>query len=181
MYYESSITPNLKLAMRVIKPEKPSYIIAQTHGWHMSMPEFCEMNEPSGEYLRLQIDMRGRAFSDGAADCNGLELYDIIDACEYAKKHYSKYIIDPEVVYFEAGSGGGGNCYAVISKFPDYFAAATAMCGISDYGMWYDNDRTGEFRDEMDIWIASKSRDMTRHMHREAAYTEWRICVRIWQ
>lgn len=139
------------------------------------------MNEPSGEYLRLQIDMRGRAFSDGAADCNGLELYDIIDACEYAKKHYSKYIIDPEVVYFEAGSGGGGNCYAVISKFPDYFAAATAMCGISDYGMWYDNDRTGEFRDEMDIWIASKSRDMTRHMHREAAYTEWRICVRIWQ
>ncbi len=157
IYYESSITPGLVLAMRVLKPEKPSYILASTHGWHMSIRDFVEMDKPASEYLTLQVDMRGRAFSDGEPDCNGYELYDIIDACEYAKKHYSEYIADTEVVYFEAGSGGGGNSYAVVSKFPDYFAAASAMCGISDYGIWYDNDHVGEFRDEMDVWIKPKN------------------------
>ena len=157
VYYESSVTPGLMLAMRVLKPEKPSYILAGTHGWHMSIRDFKEMDAPASEYLTLQIDMRGRAFSDGEPDCNGWELYDVIDACEYAKKHYGEYIVDPEVVYFEAGSGGGGNSYAITAKFPDYFAAASAMCGISDYGVWYDNDKCGEFRDEMDVWIKPKN------------------------
>jgi predicted peptidase len=97
--------------------------------------------------------MRGRAFSDGHADCNGWELLDVIDAVNYAREHYRDYMIDPEIVYFEAGSGGGGNAMAIVNKFPDFFAAATALCGISDYALWYLNDTIGEFRDEMDVWI----------------------------
>lgn len=41
----------------------------------------------------------------------------------------------------------------MVAKFPDLFAAATSLCGISDYAAWYAQDQTGEFRDEMDVWI----------------------------
>lgn len=160
-YYESTRTPGIMLAARITKPAKPSYILAGTHGWHMSIPKFAPKAEPEpgNEYLRIDVDMRGRAHSDGAPDCNGWELYDVIDAIEYARKHYAAYIIDPEIVYFEAGSGGGGNAMAIVGKFPDYFAAATALCGISDYGLWYDNDEIGEFRDELDVWIGMSPSD----------------------
>lgn len=147
--------------MRVLKPAKPSYILAGTHGWHMSIPKFEYMEGPREDvqYLTLEIDMRGRAFSDGNPDCNGWELYDVIDAINYAREHYSEYIIDRELVYFEGGSGGGGNAYSIVGKFPDFFAAATALCGITDYGMWYEDDQVGEFRDELDIWIGGTPRD----------------------
>ncbi|MDR6552139.1 pimeloyl-ACP methyl ester carboxylesterase [Paenibacillus qinlingensis] len=71
----------------------------------------------------------------------------------YVRKHYEECIVDPDVVYFEGGSGGGGNAYAIVGKLPDFFAAATAMCGIADYAVWYENDTIGEFQDELDVWI----------------------------
>ncbi len=160
VYYTSSRDPGLMLGMRVLKPEKPSYILAGTHGWHMSIPEFAEYGAPQSDYLQLQIDMRGRAFSNGCPDCNGWELFDIIDAIEYAKKHYAQYILDPEVVYFQAGSGGGGNAFAIAGKFPDYFAHVVAMTAMSDYALWYRNDARGEFRDELEVWIGSIENEM---------------------
>lgn len=153
IYYQSTRHPELTLAMRISKPEKPSYILAGTHGWHMSIKKFEELEAPESEYLMVQVDMRGRAYSDGQPDCNGWELYDVIDAVEYVKEHYSEYIIDKDVVYFEAGSGGGGNAYAIAGKFPDYFAQVTALSGMSDYIPYYEDDKIGEFRDEMDVWI----------------------------
>lgn len=153
IYYTSSLDCNLKLAARILKPAKPSYILATTHGWHMSIPEFKEYDSPQSEYLRVEIDMRGRAFSDGDADCNGYELFDIIDAIEYVKKNYVEYLIDTQTVFFAAGSGGGGNAFAIACKFPDYFSHITSMCGISDYEKWYLNDKKGEFRDELSVWI----------------------------
>lgn len=155
IYYHSSINPELRLAMRVLKPAKPSYILVKTHGWHMSIPEFVPMDTPveNMDYLTLEVDMRGRAFSEGNQDCNGWELYDIIDAVAYAQAHYREYISDSSVIYFEGGSGGGGNAYAIIGKFPDFFAACTSLCGITDYQTWYEGDSIGEFRDEMDVWI----------------------------
>jgi len=155
VYYESSRTPGIRLAMRVLKPSEPSYILVKTHGWHMSIEPFVYMDEPleNLNYLTLQVDMRGRAYSEGKPDCNGWELFDVIDAVNYARKLYKDYIIDENIVYFEGGSGGGGNAYSIIGKFPDFFAACTALCGISDYRLWYENDSIGEFRDEMDAWI----------------------------
>ena len=154
IYYESSVTPGLKLAMRVDKPKTKGYIVASTHGWHMTIPPVKADEPPTEEpYLHLHIDMRGRAFSTGKQDCNGLELIDVYDAIRYAQKHYADYLIDPDTVYYEGGSGGGGNGFALAVKFPDLFSAVTALCGISDYGVWYDNDAVGEFRDEMEPWI----------------------------
>lgn len=154
IYYPSSIHPEIQLAMRVLKPGTPSRILVTTHGWHMSIPPFVHMDQPHSDgYLTIEVDMRGRAYSGGSADCNGWELLDVIDAVNYVRKHYASCIVDPDVVYFEGGSGGGGNAYAIVGKFPDYFTAATALCGITDYSLWYENDDIGEFRDELDVWI----------------------------
>lgn len=153
IYYRSSVTPGIKLAMLIYKPEKPSYILATTHGWHMSIPKYEENNDKPSDYLRVMVDMRGRAFSEGKQDCNGLELFDVYDAIEYVKIHYKDYIIDDEIIYYEGGSGAGGNALALASKFPDYFAAISALCGISDYALWFNNDKVGEFKDEMFPWI----------------------------
>lgn len=152
LIYHSSVTPGLELAVLVRKPEKPGYLIATTHGWHMSIPEF-DPSVPPEKDLWVHVDMRGRAFSTGSPDCNGLELMDVYDAVELVRRRYAAYLIDPDTVYFEGGSGGGGNAYALAVKFPDYFAAVTAQCGISDYAEWYRRDGDGEFRDEMDVWI----------------------------
>lgn len=162
IYYQSSVDPELTLAMRILKPEQPSYIQAGTHGWHMSIPKFEEYSEAQSKYLRVDVDMRGRAFSDGQQDCNGWELLDVIDAIEYVKRHYSEYILDPDVVYFQSGSGGGGNAFAIAGKFPDYFAHVVSMCGMSDYALWHRNDQVGEFRDELDVWVGD--------IQNEAAY-----------
>lgn len=175
IYYPSSINPELVLAMRILKPEKPSYIIAGTHGWHMSIPEFCEMDTPQTKYLRVAVDMRGRAFSDGKQDCNGWELYDVIDAIEYVKVHYKEYILDDQIVYFEAGSGGGGNAFAIAGKFPDYFAHVTALSGMSDYELWYQNDAKGEFRDELDVWIGDVN-DKEAYASRSGITTVGNLC-----
>lgn len=155
VYYESSRTPGIQLAARILKPAKPGYILASTHGWHMGIRGFTPMDQPQDEsaYLRVEVDMRGRPHSEGEADCNGWELYDIIDAIDYVRRHYADYILDPDIVYFEAGSGGGGNALSIVGKFPDTFAAATSLCGMSDYALWYRQDEVGEFRDELDVWI----------------------------
>ncbi|MBQ8174491.1 MAG: prolyl oligopeptidase family serine peptidase [Clostridia bacterium] len=155
IYYESSVTPDIKLAMTVYKPEKPANISVTTHGWHMSMEKYePREDKPYSSGLSIHVDMRGRAFSEGKPDCNGYELMDVIDAVEYVKKHYADYILDPAVVFLIGGSGGGGNVYELLNKFPDYFVSAAAMFGISDYARWYQDDyAVGEFRDEMDVWI----------------------------
>ncbi len=155
IYYRSSRTPGIRLAMLVTKPAAPGSLLATTHGWHMDIGGFSYLDAPTRQYLNIAVDMRGRKYSEGKADCNGLELYDVIDAIEYAAVLYREYIIDPAVKYFDAGSGGGGNAYAIAGKFPDYFAAITALCGISDYALWYRNDAKGEFRDELDVWIGT--------------------------
>ena len=160
----SSLTPNVTFAVKIYKPEKPSYLVATTHGWHMSIDANVEYDKPQSPYLLVEVDMRGRAYSTGAPDCNGLELYDVYDAIRFALKEYSEYILNPELVYFEGGSGGGGNALAIAVKFPDLFSAVNAMCPISDYYEWYQADsELGEFRDEMDIWISPNP-----DTHREA-------------
>lgn len=148
--------------MLIEKPKVKGYLLVTTHGWHMSMPKYepeYELQEER-EYLIVHVDMRGRAFSQGTPDCNSKELIDILDAAEYAKGHYSDYLLSKKIVYFEGGSGGGGNALALAGKCPDYFAAVTSLFGISDYAEFYLHDKIGEFRDELDIWIGGAPDNM---------------------
>jgi pimeloyl-ACP methyl ester carboxylesterase len=163
-YVQSTVTPEVTFAVRIIKPCKPSYILAGTHGWHMSIRPFEHRDSSDSEYLVVDVDMRGRAFSTGTPDCNGYELYDVYDAVNFVRREYSDYLIDGDVVYFESGSGGGGNALALAGKFPDLFSAVNALSPIADYERWYQQDSEyKEFRDEMDIWIHNDPRN-----HKEA-------------
>jgi pimeloyl-ACP methyl ester carboxylesterase len=154
MRIPSSVSENVEFAVVIYKPSKPSPVLLLSHGWHQSvMPPNETMENPYPEFLTVQVDMRGRKYSTGQPDCNGLELYDFYDASLYVAGHYEKYISDISQVYYLGGSGGGGNGFAIIGKFPDLFCSAMIACGISDYAEWYRQDKVGEFRDDMDIWI----------------------------
>lgn len=153
---DSSISPGVKFAAVVYKPDKPAPILLVSHGWHMSVkiPALDETN-PFPDFLVLQVAMRGRAFSTGTADCNGYELYDFYDAYVYAVARYSEYIEKEGRVFYYGSSGGGGNGLALAGKFPDLFSSCVIFSPIADYAKWYREDKVGEFRDEMDIWIGT--------------------------
>jgi hypothetical protein len=94
-------------------------------------------------FFTVMVAMRGREGSDGTRDSGGLEIYDIYDAVEYVKANYSG-MVDENSVIIEGFSGGGGNVMSAITKLPDYFKAAGAYFGMSDYGYdaqdgWYQN------------------------------------------
>ncbi len=153
-YVSSTISEGVKFGINVKKPKNPSYLIIGTHGWHMSISKFKHLDAPITDYLEVEVDMRGRAYSTGNADCNGYELYDVYDAVQFVIKEYKQYLLSTEIIYFEAGSGGGGNALAIAGKFPDLFSAVNALYPIADYGKWYQfDDKVKEFRDEMDVWI----------------------------
>ncbi|MEP0366987.1 MAG: alpha/beta fold hydrolase [Cyclobacteriaceae bacterium] len=150
----STISDSVAFALAIYKPRKPSPILLLSHGWHMSLlapkPETESLNP---NFLVVQVDMRGRQYSTGQPDCNGFELYDFYDAYRYVISQYAEYITDPSQVYFMGGSGGGGNGYGLVGKFPDLFCSAMISSGISDYALWFEADSIGEFRDEMIPWI----------------------------
>lgn len=151
---KSTITDSVSFAIVVYKPQKPSPVLLLSHGWHMSVkPPEKNSKNPYQDFLSVQVDMRGRKYSTGKPDCNGYELYDFYDAWRYVVKNYRSFISDTTQVYYLGGSGGGGNGYALIGKFPDLFCSAVISCGISDYADWYEKDTVGEFRDEMLPWI----------------------------
>jgi pimeloyl-ACP methyl ester carboxylesterase len=141
--YPSSIDPELELHGRFELPDKPSPLRLHLHGFNGNVRDghpdniAAEISEAETEYLMVRPEMRGRGESTGRADCNGLELQDAVDAVEFAKREFPELIINPECVILSGGSGGGGNVFALLGRFPDYFARAHADCGISDYTKWF--------------------------------------------
>lgn len=151
--YPSSVDAKLRLFARFECRAPQGVLVVSMHGWHGSVKRAHTDNIPdplSKEYFSIMPEMRGRGDSTGTPDCNGWELQDVIDAVEFARTHYRDRIASPEIVLLSGGSGGGGNVFALVGKFPDYFAAARAYSGISDYALWHHFDAKGEFRDEME-------------------------------
>jgi hypothetical protein len=156
--YRSSQDTSVTLYANFIRPFHPGPILVSMHGWHGAVQRYHPDDvKPalSGEWFLIQPEMRGRGNSGGKQDANGWELQDVVDAVEFAKKHYHAFISDTSCIYLTGGSGGGGNVLGLIGKFPDYFCSAICEVGISDYGLWYRHDMKGEFRDEMETqgWI----------------------------
>lgn len=151
--YPSSSDSSLRLFARFGCSTPTGILLVKMHGWHGQVKTAHSDNIPDATdsgYFVIEPEMRGRGDATGNPDCNGWELQDVIDAVEFARTHYRNRLASPEIVLLSGGSGGGGNVYALVGKFPDYFAAAVASSGISDYALWHLLDRKGEFRDEME-------------------------------
>jgi hypothetical protein len=85
--------------------------------------------------------MRGRNGSEGAPDDSAWELQDIVDAISIVGGQFPAEA-DTGNVNVTGYSGGGGNTFGLMSKFPDTFRLAAAFFGMADYGYdrtygWY--------------------------------------------
>lgn len=101
-------------------------------------------------FFVVTVAMRGRDGSDGVRDTGGLEIYDIYDAVEHVKANFGGFV-DTTNVSITGYSGGGGNVMSAVTKFPDYFRAASSFFGMSDYGYhatngWYQNGASSSHR-----------------------------------
>ena len=151
--YPATSDPALRLFARFSCATPTGILLVKMHGWHGQVKTAHSDNIPNSAangYFVVEPEMRGRGDATGSPDCNGWELQDVIDAVEFAKRHYRDRIASPQIVLLSGGSGGGGNAYALVGKFPDYFSAAVMESGISDYLLWHVFDAKGEFRDEME-------------------------------
>ncbi len=158
--YHSSREPNLELVADVFVPSFVAPVLLVFHGWHGDRKSALRTAELfADEYVVVVPDMRGRGDSSGQPDVNGWELLDAYDAVTFVKRRFADRVIAGAPMYCLGGSGGGGNVYAMLGKFPWSFAAAAAFCGVSDYAKWYEGDALGEFRDDMDVWIGVKPSD----------------------
>lgn len=161
--YVSSEDPGLRLyATFLSSGDQPKPILLYLPGWHGNRyyvhRDLRNNTFMLDRFFLVAADMRGRGakgdqpfggtpdasvrrrlgegpVSDGTPDANGWELNDIIDAAEFAKKKYPQHAL-PDPVYVIGHSGGGGNAMGLVGKFPDYFTAAYAGSGMSDYGRW---------------------------------------------
>lgn len=138
--YQSSIDDLDGLKASVIYEDDPTDkpILVVMHGFSegaAAITATTRLRLAAYGVVVLTVSMRGRDGSTGSADYGAREIQDIVDAVEYLKERIPE--VDQEQVYVLGYSGGGGNAFSSISKFPDYFNGAISYFGISDYGAWY--------------------------------------------
>lgn len=150
--YASSRQPELTLYTISLPAPGPAPLLLRMHGWHGTVKAYHPDNVDSaiaGIFNEIHPEMRGRGDSGGRPDANGWELHDAVDALAAHAARFPTTVAPHLPPLLWGGSGGGGNVMGLLGKFPDTFAAAVAECGMSDYGLWFADDRVGEFRDEM--------------------------------
>lgn len=166
--YPSSVDPSLRLWAEFHVPERPLPLCLFFHGWHMTAAQSRAagyIEEFARRFFVVNVDMRGRGASSGLPDASGFELIDGIDALRYALEQWPHAVWraggDQPPLYVTGGSGGGGNTLSLAGKAPDLFTAALSWAGISDYALWYKEDRSerGVYRDEMVKWIGGSPAD----------------------
>jgi hypothetical protein len=116
------------------------------------LPELRHMAEVG--LFALAPCMRGRNKSAGRRDSGGVEIMDIHDAIQIALVSY-KSRIDANNINIWGRSGGGGNVYLCVTRFPDLFRCAVALYGISDYGYdrhlgWYYTSASPQHRAQLE-------------------------------
>jgi len=156
--YPSSVVPGLDLFAEFHVPPEPKPLCLFFHGWHMSAEasrKAVQIGALLKDFFLLNVDMRGRAGHPGKPDASGHELIDGLDALAFARKTWPEAVDEAPGVFLGGGSGGGGNTLALAGKAPDLFTAAMSYAGMSDYGLWYEGDERGSYRDEMEDkgWI----------------------------
>lgn len=165
--YASGERPLITLYMDVIAPAHggPWPAVLVFHGWHQNLTHAREKARylAARGFCALNLNLRGRCDTVGEPDANGWELRDAFDALRFARHGFPQLCAQTLPPRAFGASGGGGNVYALIGKCPDLLSAAVVFCGVSDYAAWYEGDKAGEFRDEMDVWIGRGTK-----LHEEA-------------
>ena len=161
--YRSTEHPELTLYADFVKlDETPRPILLYLQGWRgprtIMLRDLGENGFMQERFFLIGADKRGhgpddRVKSDGKPDMSGWEMQDLVDAVDYAKKHYAPYVDANTGPYVMGHSGGCGNTMALMGKFPDYFAAAYGASGMCDYAEWY----------RMVPWWATGAGDISMH------------------
>ncbi|MCD6405849.1 MAG: alpha/beta fold hydrolase [Planctomycetes bacterium] len=124
-------------------------LVIVMHGYsgsHRNVVNDCRRMAAKG-MVAIAPDMRGAGDSAGKADSGGIEIMDIYDCVEAARRRYEA-VIDTRNVNIWGYSGGGGNAVAAAVRFPDLFSTATSFFPMTDFAFWYrDND---EYRQKID-------------------------------
>jgi hypothetical protein len=132
------------------------------------LPELRHMAEVG--LFALAPCMRGRNESAGRRDSGGVEIMDIYDAIQTALISYTGRI-DANNINIWGRSGGGGNVYLCVTRFPDLFRCAVALYGISDYGYdrhlgWYYAGASPQHRAQLEKDIGHPDKVSERYMAR---------------
>lgn len=126
--------------------------------------------------------MRGRDGASGSRDASGREIYDIYDAIQHVIVNYSTYV-DETNINIIGYSGGGGNVFNFVCKFPDLAGVASSFFGMNDYGYdstdgWYYTNTNFQSALETDIGgspsevIDSYRARMSLYAAKNAKYSE---------
>jgi len=156
--YPSSIDTNLALYAEFYVPDKPKPLCLFFHGWHGRAGASSKagyIDPLLKDFFVVNVDMRGRYKSRDKPDASGHELVDGLDALDFARMTWPAAVRKEPGCYVIGGSGGGGNTLAIAGKAPDIFTAAVSWAGMSDYALWFEGDKKGRYRDEMETkgWI----------------------------
>ena len=112
-------------------------LLVSLHSWSSDYKQRREDLEPlalAEGWIYLFPNFRGR--NDNPEACGSERAQqDILDAVDWAKKHYP---VDESRIYLTGASGGGHMTLLMVAKHPDVWAAASAWVGISDLAAWHE-------------------------------------------
>jgi pimeloyl-ACP methyl ester carboxylesterase len=173
IHYTSTLD-SLPLVMDVAfdADRRPSPILLVLHGYSgpFQGTEIPERFARKGLFA-IKTYKRGFGGSGGSSDDSGRETHDFYDAIQFVKSHYAQYV-DPMNVNVVGYSGGGGNTYALLTKFPDLLRSANVFFGMSDYGYddtygWWNNGGSS-YRNALAQRIGGTPTDVRERYHARA-------------
>jgi hypothetical protein len=154
--YFSSVDGTGPMKMDVARPAGKTGlpVVAVMTGYHGTRAEVRTTVERLAEkgLCAVGIDMRGRDGASGSKDSGAVEIYDIVDALNTVCGKYGE-VVDRNTWHILGYSGGGGNVYSAVTKFPGRFVVACSFFGISDYELWYKMTSRGDCIKSMNNWI----------------------------
>jgi pimeloyl-ACP methyl ester carboxylesterase len=173
--YASSIDA-LTLYAKVAYPSGSDLpVVAILHGFSQEVADFdtaCYTRFANYGVFAVFVEMRGRGLSGGTEDSGGREIQDIYDAIQHVLATYPAET-DAAQIHIVGYSGGGGNAYSALSRYPDTFNTGTSFFGISDYGHdvtdgWYQNGSNSSDQILMRAWIGDDPTTVPLNYHARA-------------
>ncbi len=156
LLYTSSVdgVGPMKMEVALLPGKKRLPVVAVMTGYHGTRAEVRQTVErlAAKGLCAVGIDMRGRDGAPGHKDSGAVEIYDIVDALNTVCKKYSE-AVDRDTWHIVGYSGGGGNVFSAVTKFPGRFVVACEFFGISDYEVWYQTTSRKDCVQSMNNWI----------------------------